>query len=217
MAKGKKKSANSLDSLKRKFIRMQSPTGFGGARRYESLAYINVPAELGRRDAAYLQMQKYFFEAPFDIPCQERKNLYSRLIKLMDIVVRKTEFIHKADHDEKKSIENTKVLLYHRLVRKFFIVLDQMSDLQNPPDQTNHSLTELFGLLNMGSIEELEATFGRGEAALFEGGKKVFKMAFEQFQLVHKEHVKHFSKEDSERYERAFALYSELYADPDNI
>jgi hypothetical protein len=41
--KNKKKNGNSMETLKRQFMRMQSPSAFGAARRFDSASFMNVP------------------------------------------------------------------------------------------------------------------------------------------------------------------------------
>ena len=104
--KNKKKNGNSMETLKRQFMRMQSPSAFGAVRRFDSASFMNVPPEMARRDAAYDQLSSLFLSRSFDsMSTAERRELYSRIIDRLTMTVEKTEFIQSADILEKRHLE----------------------------------------------------------------------------------------------------------------
>ena len=72
---------NPLEGLKEQFLRMQSPSAFGSIRRFDDTSFMNVPPEMARRDAAFIQLEKIIYGSGFPDSCRERRVFYSNMIR----------------------------------------------------------------------------------------------------------------------------------------
>lgn len=204
---------NPLEGLKEQFLRMQSPSAFGAIRRFDDTAFMNVPPEMARRDAAFLQMERIFFLTKFSDSCRERRHLYSNMILRLKMIVKKTAFIRKAQIMEKRELEGEELSELLRLVLRYFRVLDELADSQSAEDE---GLSPLDALLSQTELEQsssgLETDFYRSEYLLFQSIKKVLRSIEHVYSAMQFRRRKMFSKGDSERYEKAYEYYTEYYS-----
>ncbi|MCI6288635.1 MAG: hypothetical protein MR727_07865 [Lentisphaeria bacterium] len=214
--KNKKKNGNSMETLKRQFMRMQSPSAFGAVRRFDSASFMNVPPEMARRDAAYDQLSSLFLSRSFDsMSTAERRELYSRIIDRLTMTVEKTEFIQSADILEKRHLEGAELLMFLRLVLKYFASLDAMAESQSAAEDFP-ALKKLLNTVLDNTFVSLNSTFHSSEAELFEAVQNALRSAQPLLDASREKRRKQFSKSDSERYERSYAAFTDYYADPQN-
>lgn len=207
--KGKKKNTSTRDDQKRIFLRMKSPSAFGADKRFDSTAFMNVPPEMARRDAAYAQLAGFFRSlnlASESVPA--RRDIYGRILRALAMIEEKTEFILNADMIEKRNLEKAENLDYIRQLHKYFTLLSTavgaIPGPQEKPSGTPLPSAELSGKVDS-ALSDFETTL----AALI---RLLLDQAAPQLSSQREQRCKNFSKSDSERYEKSFALYSEFYA-----
>ena len=169
---------------------------------------------MARRDAAYDQLSSLFLARAFDsMSTAERRELYSRIIARLTMTVEKTEFIQSADHMEKRHLEGAELLMFLRLVLKYFAALDAMAESQSAAEDYP-ALKKLLNTDN--TFLSLNSTFHSSEAELFEAVQNALRSAQPLLDASCEKRRKQFSKSDSERYERSYAAFTDYYADPKN-
>ena len=210
-----KKNTDPKADQKRLFMRMRSPSAFGAARRFDSASFMNVPPEMARRDAAYVCFSKYFQSCDLKgKTAEDRVALYARILKLFDLIEAKSEFILNSDMIEKRNLENAESLAFVRLVKTYFITLQSLACAQTGelvPKRAEESL------VSGRFYDRLNPQLFRHEKALIDVVRKLLLEKREMLQAQMAQRCKHFSKSDSERYERAYALYAEYYTDLENV
>ena len=215
--KGKKKNSSTKENQKRLFLRMKSPSAFGGARRFDSASFMNVPPEMARRDAAYSCFSDYFRTAELEkVPIEERSRIYRRILQLFDLIEKKSEFIFNSDIIEKRNLEHAGTLAYIRLVRKYLRLLNDLVAAQmdriDPPAESS-SAAVLSGDFSRAMNPQLRQV----EETLTSAVRDLLQQKHELLLAQKEQRRKGFSKSDSERYERAYALYTEYYANLENV
>jgi hypothetical protein len=212
-----KTNPNPLEGLKEQFLRMQSPSAFGSIRRFDDTSFMNVPPEMARRDAAFIQMEKIIYDSFFSDSCKARRRLYSNMISRLKMIVKKTSFIRKAQILEKRDLEGGEVLELMQLILRYFLVLDEMADSQSAEDE---GVSPLDVLLSQSEQEQrsssLESDFYRSECSLFQSIKKTLHSIEPIFSAMQSRRRKMLSKGDSLRYEKAYVYYMEYYASAEN-
>lgn len=208
---------NPLEGLKEQFLRMQSPSAFGSIRRFDDTSFMNVPPEMARRDAAFIQLEKIIYGSGFPDSCRERRVFYSNMILRLKMIVRKTSFIRKAQILEKRDLEGGEMLELMQLILRYFLVLDEMADSQSAEDE---GISPLDVLLSHSDREPcsstLESDFYKSECSLFQSIKKTLHSIAPIFTAMQSRRRKRFAKGDSLRYERAYDFYMEYYSVPEN-
>ena len=207
--KGKKKNTSTRDDQKRIFLRMKSPSAFGADKRFDSTAFMNVPPEMARRDAAYAQLAGFFRSldlAAESVPA--RRDIYGRILRTLAVIEEKTEFILKADTIEKRNLEKAGNLDYIRQLQKYFTMLNSAVTAL-PEPQEKQSGSPLPSAELTGKVDSALTAFETVLAALI---RLLLDQVAPQLSSQREQRCKNFSKSDSERYEKSFALYSEYYA-----
>ena len=212
-----RKNTDSITNQKRLFMRMRSPSAFGSARRYDSASFMNVPPEMARRDAAYQCFSAFFRSCDLAQKNRaERGFIYERILKLLAMVAEKSEFILNADTIEKRDMENADSLAFVRLLQKYFKILSNLAEAQK--DDTVHKQTEKQISLVAGEFfDRLDPILQQNEEILIAAVKSLLEEKRDLLLTQKAQRCKHFSKSDSERYERAYALYYEYYTDLENV
>ena len=207
----KKKNTDEIASQKRLFLRMRSPSAFGAARRFDSASFMNVPPEMARRDAAYSCFSIFFRDFDFfRKSASERGQVYDRILSLLDMIAEKTEFILSADTIEKRHLENSGTLVFIRRLKKYFHILSNLAGIQTTDFQEDADIP--------GDPDgEMISRLNRNEYAQIGSIRVLLAQADPQMQAQKEQNCKHFSKSDSERYERAYAFYTEYYTNLENI
>ena len=208
------KSRKNLDSItnqKRLFLRMRSPSAFGSARRYDSASFMNVPPEMARRDAAYQCFSAFFRSCDLAHKNRsERGLIYERILKLLSMIEEKSEFILNADTIEKRDMENADSLAFVRLLQKYFNILNNLVEAQK--DDSAHTQTgQQISLVDGEFFDRLDPILQQNEEILIAAVKALLEENRELLLTQKAQRCKHFSKSDSERYERAYAMYAEYY------
>ena len=207
--KGKKKNTSTRDDQKRIFLRMKSPSAFGAGKRFDSASFMNVPPEMARRDAAYAQLSGFFRSLdPSAESVSARRDIYGRILRVLAMIEEKTEFILKADTIEKRNLENAGNLDFIRLLQKYFTMLESAVSIL-PDPQEKRADGALPSAEITGKVDSALSTF---ESVLTASIRLLFEQAAPQLQAQREQRCKNFSKSDSERYEKSFALFTEYYA-----
>ena len=207
--KGKKKNTSTRDDQKRIFLRMKSPSAFGADKRFDSTAFMNVPPEMARRDAAYAQLAGFFRSldlAAVSVPA--RRDIYGRILRTLAMIEEKTEFILNADTIEKRNLEKAGNLEYIRQLQQYFTLLNTAVTAL-PGTQEKQPGSPLPSAELTGKVESALTAFETVLAALI---RLLIDQAAPELSSQREQRCKNFSKSDSERYEKSFALYSEYYA-----
>ena len=215
--KGKKKNSSTKETQKRLFLRMKSPSAFGGARRFDSASFMNVPPEMARRDAAYACFSSYYRSAALEkMPLEERSRIYRRILQLFDLIEKKSEFIVNSDIIEKRNLEHAGTLAYLRLLRKYLCLLNDLVTAQmerTDPPAKDAAADVLSGDFSRGMAPQLR----QFEEMLTSAVRDLLQQKHDLLLAQKEQRRKGFSKSDSERYERAYALYTEFYANLENV
>ncbi|MBQ9337338.1 MAG: hypothetical protein IJS14_08590 [Lentisphaeria bacterium] len=207
--KGKKKNASPEENQKRIFLRMKSPSAFGAVKRFDSTSFMNVPPEMARRDAAYVQFAAFFRTLdPSAMPVSERRKAYARILQILSMIEEKTEFILNADAIEKRDLENVENLNFIRRLEKYFSMLDSAVGTLPLPSEKPSAETLPDAELG-GKVNSALSAFETVLSALI---RLLLDQAAPKLSSQREERCRNFSKSDSERYEKSFALYSEYYA-----
>ena len=207
--KGKKKNTSTRDDQKRIFLRMKSPSAFGAAKRFDSTSFMNVPPEMARRDAAYVQFARFF--RTLDLSTESvssRRDIYARVLRILVMIEEKSEFILNADTIEKRNLENSGNLGFIRMLQKYFTMLGSAAAAL-PDPQEKQSAGPLPSAELSGRIDSALTAF---ETVLSASIRLLLDQAAPVLSAQRAQRCKNFSKSDSERYEKSFALYSEYYA-----
>ena len=172
---------------------------------------------MARRDAAYHCFSAFFRNADLSRKKRaERGLIYDRILKLLAVIEEKSEFILNSDIIEKRNLENADSLAFVRLLRKYFTILSNLASACN--EDAAKAQTEKSASLVTGEFfERLEPIFQQNEEVLTAAVKTLLTEKHELLQSQQAQRCKLFSKSDSERYERAYALYAEYYANLENI
>lgn len=212
-----KKNTDSKTNQKRLFMRMKSPSAFGAVRRFDSASFMNVPPEMARRDAAYQCFSAFFRSSDLTRKKRaERCRIYERILKLLALIEEKSEFVLNADIIEKRNLENADSLAFVRLLRKYFIMLSNLASAQKDP--AGPGQTEKQASLVTGDFfERLNPILQQNEEVLSAAVKALLEENRDLLQTQQAQRCKHFSKSDSERYERAYALYADYYNNLENV
>ena len=124
------------------------------------------------------------------------------------MIEEKTEFILNADAIEKRNLENEGNLNYIRQLHQYFNMLNSaVSALPGPQEPAPDSPLPSAEL--PGKIDSALSTFETVLAALI---RLLLDQAAPQLFSQREQRCRNFSKSDSERYEKSFALFSEYYA-----
>ena len=215
--KVRKKTSYSKTDQKRLFLRMKSPSAFGSARRFDSASFMNVPPEMARRDAAYMCFSAYFRACDLSgkNPA-ERCLVYDRILDLFSVIEEKSEFLLNSDAVEKRNMENAESLAFIRLLKKYITVLSNLAAAQISGRPAE--LPEDADSLVAGSFfDDLNPQLRQCEDSMIESVRELLNLKHDLLLTQKEQRSKHFSKSDSERYERAFAVYMDFYADLKNI
>ena len=207
--KGKKKNTSTRDDQKRIFLRMKSPSAFGADKRFDSTAFMNVPPEMARRDAAYAQLAGFF--RSLDLAAESvsvRRDIYGRILRALAMIEEKTEFILNADTIEKRNLEKAGNLEYIRQLQLYFTMLNTAVTAL-PGAREKQPGSPLPSAELTGKVESALTAFETVLAALI---RLLIDQAAPELSSQREQRCKNFSKSDSERYEKSFALYSEYYA-----
>ena len=215
--KVRKKTSNLKTDQKRLFLRMKSPSAFGSARRFDSASFMNVPPEMARRDAAYMCFSAYFRGCDLrgKNPA-ERSLVYDRILTLFSVIEEKSEFVLNSDAVEKRNLENAESLAFIRLLQKYIVILSNLAAAQiyDRPEELPEDVDSLVA----GSFfDGLNPRLRQYEDSLIESVRELLNQKHDLLLAQKEQRSKLFSKSDSERYERAFAMYMDLYADLNNI
>ena len=212
-----KKNTDSKTNQKRLFMRMKSPSAFGAARRFDSASFMNVPPEMARRDAAYQCFSAFFRGSDFSRKKRdERCSIYERILKLLAVIEEKSEFILNADIIEKRNLENADSLAFVRLLQKYFIMLDNLASAQRDPAAQGQT-EKPTSLVTGDFFARLDPILQQNEAVLTAAVKALLEENRDLLLSQQAQRCKHFSKSDSERYERAYALYADYYNNLENV
>lgn len=209
--KDKKKINDLKTNQKRLFMRMKSPSAFGAGRRFDSVSFMNVPPEMARRDAAYFCISVFFQEYNFSLKtAAERFELCGRIGKLLAEIEERTEFILNADIIEKRNLEKVESLAFIRLLRKYFDILTRLTQVQ-PEESLDPQMKELLQTLSGAAAGLLGPELKEREFQLIQSIQSVIEQIRPRLSVQRERRCKHFSKTDSERYERAYAFFAEYY------
>ena len=207
--KGKKKNTSPQENQKRIFLRMKSPSAFGAVKRFDSTSFMNVPPEMARRDAAYIQFAVFFRSLdPAAATVSARRGIYARILHVLSMIEEKTEFILNADAIEKRNLENTENLDFIRRLEQYFGMLNSAVNAL-PASSEKASAGTLPDAELSGKVNSSLSAFETVLSALI---RLLLDQAAPKLSAQRDERCKNFSKSDSERYEKSFALYSEYYA-----
>lgn len=206
-----------MTNQKRLFMRMKSPSAFGSARRFDSASFMNVPPEMARRDAAYQAFSAFFRSCDLSRKKRpERCLIYERVLTLLAAIEEKSEFILNADIIEKRNMENADSLAFVRLLQKYFNILVNLAGAQKgvsaqkqPEKQTS--------LVDGDFFERMDPILEQNEELMIAAVKALLEENRELLLTQKAQRCKHFSKSDSERYERAYALYADYYNNLENV
>ena len=207
--KGKKKNSITRDDQKRIFLRMKSPSAFGAAKRFDSTSFMNVPPEMARRDAGYVQFARFF--RTLDLSAESvsaRRGIYARILHMLAMIEEKTEFILNADTIEKRDLEKAETLDFIRRLQKYINILDSAAGaLPDTPGKTADCM-----LPDAELSAKVDSSLSAFETVLVALIRLLLDQAAPVLSAQRAQRCKNFSKSDSERYEKSFAQYSEYYA-----
>jgi hypothetical protein len=216
--KVRKKTTNSKTDQKRLFLRMKSPSAFGSARRFDSASFMNVPPEMARRDAAYMCFSAYFRTCDLSGKNPvERTMVYDRILQLFRLIEDKSEFLLNSDVVEKRNLENAESLAFIRLLQKYIMILSNLAAAQIVPPRPGKFPANAESLVAGSFFDGLNPRLRQYEDSMIESVRNLLNEKHDLLLAQKEQRSKHFSKSDSERYERAFALYMDFYADLKNI
>ena len=216
--KVRKKTTNSKTDQKRLFLRMKSPSAFGSARRFDSASFMNVPPEMARRDAAYMCFSAYFRGCDLSgkNPA-ERSLVYDRILKLFQLIEEKSEFLLNSDVVEKRNLENAESLAFIRLLKKYITILSNLAAVQISGRPAGNSSGTADSLVAGSFFDGLNPRLRQYEDFMIGSVRDLLNQKHDLLLAQKEQRSKHFSKSDSERYERAFAVYMDFYADLKNV
>ena len=120
------------------------------------------------------------------------------------------------DMIEKRNLEHAGTLAYIRLLRKYFRLLNDLTSAQMESGgiaADGASADELSGDFS----PRMEPQLRQFEATLTAAVRELLERNHDLLLAQKEQRRKGFSKSDSERYERAFALYAEYYANLENV
>ena len=213
--KEKKKNTDAKADRKRLFMRMKSPSAFGAARRFDSASFMNVPPEMARRDAAYSCFAAYFRQVDLkDKTAAERHIIYQRILRLFELIERKSEFILSSDTIEKRNLQAAGSLAFVRVLHQYFMTLNDLAAAQAATSGSSQSKN---GLLSGDFFNRLNPQLRLFEDELIVSIRLLMEQKRELLLAQKEQRRKDFSKSDSERYERAFSLYTEYYSNLENV
>ena len=178
---------------------------------------MNVPPEMARRDAAYMCFSAYFRGCDLSgkNPA-ERSLVYDRILRLFSVIEEKSVFLLNSDVVEKRNLENAESLAFIRLLQKYIMILSNLATAQisgrpvNLPDNADSLVTGSF-------FDELNPQLRQYEDSMIQAVRDLLNEKHDLLLAQKEQRSKHFSKSDSERYERAFALYMDVYANLKNF
>ena len=215
--KVRKKTTNSKTDQKRLFLRMKSPSAFGSARRFDSASFMNVPPEMARRDAAYMCFSAYFRGCDLSGKNPVERNLvYDRILKLFRLIEEKSEFLLNSDVVEKRNLENAESLAFIRMLRKYITILSNLAAAQIDP-RPGKLPGNADSLVAGSFFDGLNPLLRQYEESMIESVRDLLNEKHDLLLAQKDQRSKHFSKSDSERYERAFVLYMDYYDHLQNI
>ncbi len=217
--KNKKKISDSdlKENQKKLFMRIKSPSAFGASRRFDSVSFMNVPPELARCDAALSCLFDFLLCDDFPRQSAEmRRQGYQRILKLLAMIEERAEFIRNAVIVEKRKLEKIESLPFVRLLRNNFLILDNVSEIQQAVS-AGSGVKKLIQALPEKPPELQENGLNALEQQMMTSVRSLIAQVCPQLAALREERCKQFSKSDSERYERAYTFYLDFYSNLKNI
>ena len=103
-----------------------------------------------------------------------------------------------------------------RFLQKYFIMLNNLASAQRDPAVQNQTEKQA-SLVSGDFFERLDPILQQNEEVLTAAVKALLEENRDLLLAQQAQRCKHFSKSDSERYERAYALYAEYYNNLENV
>lgn len=220
--KEQKQKGGMLDKMKRSFLRMTSPFEFGGSKKSDSLAFINIAPEMARRDGAYACAVKLLKVNLFANSDQERRTLYSFAETLVASSLEKAKWIYQAAVNERKPLECGEMINYLDLIRHLLGTLEDLSDYQYLIDRSESSGVSFFGNKVVNNLHLSDGIFSNSEIGIYNFLISVLDDAEPTIASCQSQGKKLLSKSESERYEKAYAAFLETFekitpTDPESV
>ena len=205
--KYQKNKTGMIDKVKRSFLRMTSPFEFGGSGRTSSLAFMNVPPEMARRDAAYHSAVKLLTINLFALPDAERKGIYALGGFLFGVALDKAEFICRAGRSERKALEHAEMIQFFSLARNLLGTLGDLADYQHCIDRSESGIASFFGNKFISGFKAGDSAFSNSEITIYNLLTGMFSDAESAISAVRSQERRQLSKSEMERYEKAYEIY----------
>ena len=216
--KYQKSKTGMIDKVKRSFLRMTSPFEFGGSRRSDSLASINLPPEMAQRDAAYRCALKLLKVNLFSLSDEERRETYSLAGALIGIALEKAEKIYRTARNERRPLEYPEMIKFTALVKNLLGTLCDLADYQHYIDQSEDGMASFFGSKVINNFKISDGTFSNSEIGIYNLLIGMLDDAESTVSASQSQARKLLTKIEIGRYEKAYAVYSRIFEnlDPKN-
>ncbi len=203
-----------LEKVKRNFMRMTSPTEFGsGDKSFGSVLTMNIPPDLARADAAFARASELLRNRPPDLPDEERPELYSSVLELLDDVERLLSKCAMAVEGSTLDFDVSLYLEMERFVKRIVRLLHQVSLQQKVLDfESKIFIPPYFGAAFQTAFSEADPIFSGCELNSYRFLRGCLDAAEPGIQKLRDHQKRFFSRSDQDRYSRAYEEYSRYYA-----
>lgn len=183
--------------------------------KVDTLAHLNVPALIGRIDAAYDQAISIFSNNVFSKNQEERKNIYKTTLKLLDIALgarHSLSFFPSHYEGTKDPLAQYLLLLKDTIQAAHTLITHEMIIFQEEKQLSNFIGSEISSQLK--SVDEI---FTNSELGICQSTTELIQKAAPAINRYRERILKDFNQDELIRYKKSFNEFISIYNNTKHI
>ncbi|MFA7231503.1 MAG: hypothetical protein WC071_09560 [Victivallaceae bacterium] len=175
------------------------------------LVKLNLPPLIGRRDAAYDQVEQLLRDNLFAHPDAERKEIYSEAVTLLEIAIKDSEYIVITLNSDESGSREKRLLSYLELLRNIVKAAAELVAYELSLFQDETNLHKFIGDSISGQLRKTDLVFSESEMSIAQNISDLLETSRPQISRYREYAIKSFGQHNAARYHRAFEEYNKLY------
>ena len=175
------------------------------------LVKMNIAPLMGRRDAAYDQVETLLSGELSTNSDFERKNIYDIAVKLLDTVLKDTQDIVVALDSEERIDQETSYIGFLELLHSIIEAASNLVDYELSLYNSENTVNKFLGSVIEGQLRETDDIISDSEMTIVQSINGLFKISKDQLAKLREYSRRDFSRHNAVKYKKSLAEYKKIF------
>jgi hypothetical protein len=175
------------------------------------LVKMNIAPLMGRRDAAYDNVETLLNDELFTNSDIERKNIYETTVRLLNTVLKDTRDILVALDSKKRIDQEESFICFIELLRSIIEAASNLVDYELSLYNTENTVNKFLGSVIEGQLRETDDIISDSEMTIVQSINGLFEITREQLNKMREYSRRGFSRHNAVKYKKSFGEYKKIF------